>query len=144
MGQVMYIGVLLLPGDTLPRLPCEDAVLADFEAPALRPRPELDVVGLRAGEILQRRAESLGLHRAQIDLQPFLHHDRALGRAASQHPAYGGEVDKPLHHRLRLPRGYEQIHIADRLLVAPQAPGDLHLEDLGHAAESGSDLVGSR
>ena len=78
-GQVQRAVDLLFraAGDLL--LAAEDAVFVDLQPPRLGPAAEHDVVLLRAGEVLQGRAERLGRHGPQIDL----HAGRASGATFS-------------------------------------------------------------
>ena len=59
------------------------AVLVDLQPAVLGHAAEDHVVVLRAGEVLQRRAERLGRHDAQVDLQAAVEPDRHLRVAAA-------------------------------------------------------------
>src|SRR5262249_59611157 len=62
-----------------------DAVLADLELLPDGQLPQLHVVVLRAGEVLERGAEGLRLDDPEVDLEVLAVADRGLGLAPGQH-----------------------------------------------------------
>ena len=63
------VDVFFGPAGDVSLVAAEHAVFVDLQPAALGHAAQHDVVFLRAGEVLQRRAEALGRHDAQIDLQ---------------------------------------------------------------------------
>lgn len=70
---------LRLAGNAL--LSSEDAVLVDLQTLGLRKLAQCDVMRLRAGEIHQRRAESIGPHHPQVHLHAIFQDDAGAGGA---------------------------------------------------------------
>src|SRR5215475_9384565 len=105
--------LLGLPGH--PLLAQEHAVLVELQAARLRELADRDVVRLRAGEVVERRAEALRGNDPDVDLQSALEHHRGprgAGRPHYLHLRIGSEA---LHHVGRRYRGDDDIEIADRL-----------------------------
>ena len=71
------------PGDAF--LALENAVLVDLQPLGLREAAQLDVVVLRAGEVLKGGAEALRRHNSQVNLKPLSRADAALRAARRQH-----------------------------------------------------------
>ena len=83
-GQVQgRVDLFLRAAGDLP-LAAEHAVLVDLQSAVLGQAAQHDVVLLRAGEVLQGRAERLGRHRAQVDLHAGCQPQRHLRLAAGQ------------------------------------------------------------
>ncbi len=132
-GQADRLGHLALgaPADAL--LPLEHAVLVDLEAALQRHPPDGDVVGLRAGEVVERRPEALLRHDAHVNLKARGEPDRRPGLAPLEHlpgPRGGGEG---LHGPPRIRGDDQQVEIAHGLTAAPEAPGQFHMVDPSNA-----------
>ena len=81
------------------------APLGDLEAPVLRQPAQPDVVGLGAGEVVQRGGEVLVRQHAQVDLEVVL---ATAARSTSTRPvpitcATPGALHEGVEHRLRRP-----------------------------------------
>ena len=114
------------------------APLIEGEALVLRHAAKLDAFILGAGEIEQRRAEIVGRHNAQIDLQAARGDDAGLGVSFAKNFLHFRKRDESIGHfrpiRLTFKRA-DQIDIPNGFAPAPQAPGYLGLLDLLHGPE---------
>ena len=116
------------PGDLL--LAAEDAVFVDLQAAVLGQPAEHDVVGLRAGEVLQRRAERLGRHDAEVELQAAGQPGRHLRLRRGPSPRPGRAKPARWSITAAASRGHgQEVQVADRLLAAAVAAGGLDLLD---------------
>ena len=107
----------------------EHAVLVDLQPAIFRHAAEDHVMVFRAREVLQRRAERLGRHDAQVDLQPAREPDRELRVAAADHRIDVAELEQVIHHGVGIFGFDQEIEIADRFFAAPVAAGDFDLPD---------------
>src|SRR6266851_5696393 len=98
-----------------------DAVLVDLESLAHGHRAQLDVVLLRAGEVLQRRADALGWHDAQIDLDVGDGDDRRPRITRAEHLLDQRQRRERRHDGLGLCRGDEDVDVAGGLFPAADA-----------------------
>ena len=73
---------------------------------------------------MQRRAEALGRHHPDVDLQPARQHDARARVALREHLAHLGVLHEPLHDGHAGCRGDENVDVADRLLHPAVAAGD--------------------
>ena len=115
------------PGDHL--LAPEDAVLVDLELPLDAHEPDGDVVGLGAGEIVERGPERDERHDPQVDLKPAAEEDGGLRLALGQDLGDVVVVDEAVHDVPALLGGDQDVDVPDRFGAAPVAPGDLDLLD---------------
>ena len=111
------------------------AVLAELEPSALRDLPQLDVVFLVAGEVLQRGAPRLRSHRPDVDLEGTRREDACLGGAAPEDAHDHRQLTDRLHDRGRVLRRHEDVDVADGLLHPPDAPGRLGVDHAGQPAQ---------
>ncbi len=79
-----------------------------------------DVVRLRAGEVLQRGAEALARHEAQVGLEPAAQQHARLGFAVREDALDEAVAGEGVHQRRRCAGG-EDVEIAARLAAAAQA-----------------------
>ena len=102
--------------------------------------PQVDVVGLRAGEVDQCGAKLLGAHDAQIHLEPGGGEDRCLGLAPGEHLGDQSHRHETLHDRLGVLGGHHDIGVTDCLCEPADAPAGDRRHDPGDAGESGGHL----
>ena len=131
-------------GDAAVVLDGEHAILIDLQALLHRFLPQLDVVILAAGKILQRGAEGFGLHHPHVRLDAGIQHDAGPRGPLGQHLLYLPEGREDVHHGLGCRAGDEDINIPDRLLHPPEAPGHAGLRDLLHTAQRGDEFLRMR
>jgi hypothetical protein len=118
------------------------AVLVDLQAAVLRHAPEVDVVGLAAGEIMQRRAKRARLGNPQVDLQATVQDHRHSAGAFS---GPGGDLLIPvqrLDHGRGIAGADQEIQVANRLAAPAIAAGHDHLLDARHLAQVGHQRFG--
>src|SRR5438309_8269523 len=130
-------------GDLLTTLLGTDAVqpvLVEEKLSAQGQAAQPHVVLLRTGEIEERRAERPGRHYPQVDLQSTVDDDRALRIASRKHALDAGGPGEDLEDRRCVVARDDDVDVADRPLVAAQAPGDRELLDAG----LGSQVIGHR
>jgi len=82
-------------------------------------------VGLAAGEVLEPRAEGLRGHDLQVHLDARADVDRGLSRPQGVDRLDRGEPGEGLGDLGALAGRGEEVEVADGLLVAAGAPGDL-------------------
>ena len=104
----------------LARLGLEDPVLGDREALLHRPLAQVDVVGGRAGEVLEQVAVGVGLDDPQVDRDPVVGDDPRPGGAGGAR--LRGELVLGQRHgqRLRVARGRDQVDVLARLGAPPR------------------------
>ena len=112
-----------------------------FSPRDFRPAAEHDVVLLRAGEVLQRRAERLGRHRPQIDLHAGRQPQRHLRVAPGEDRADAAERRQAVHRRRDVAGDDEKIEVADGFLAAAIAAGGDDLLDGLAALHVGEDFL---
>jgi len=78
-----------------------------------------DVVRLAAREIEECSAETVGRYDAKVRIHAVREPDQGLGRAARVDGPHLGQVLERLRDRVRLPRGDQHIHVANRGAVSP-------------------------
>ena len=128
-GQAQGAVDVLLRGarDLRARLHLEHAVLVQLQLPPHRALADGDVVGLGAGEVLERRAQALGGERAQVHLEPRGQDHAGLGGPADQHL-----LDLRLGHEGLGQRGGvaqdQQVEVAHGLAPAAVGPHGLHAQ----------------
>src|SRR5438132_1339235 len=130
-------------GDLLTTLLGTDAVqpvLVEEKLSAQGQAAQPHVVLLRTGEIEKRRPERPGRHYPQVDLQSTVDDDRALRFASREHALDAGGPGEDLEDRRCVVARDDDVDVADRLLVAAQAPRDRELLDAG----LGSQVIGHR
>ena len=120
----------------------EDAVLGELHAHLHRPGAERDVVGLGAGEVVERGAEGLGREHPQVGLQSGLEPHRGLGGSLRENLGDLGEPREGVNDRRRVLRRDEEVEVADRLLATPEASGRLGAQDARDPAQPGQERVG--
>src|SRR5262245_8855940 len=103
--------------DPLVVLDSEETVLVQFQTEPDRAITERDVVGLRAGEILQRRAAAVRGHEPQIDLNTSAKKHTRLGVSAAQHAFDEAMFDEGIHDG-RIRTGGEDIDVAAGVAAA--------------------------
>jgi hypothetical protein len=69
---------------------------------------------------MEREVELLGRHDAQIGLQAVLEAHAGLRLAMRGDLLDPGIGDEPIHDRLRLRRGHEEVEVTDRLAGATE------------------------
>jgi len=82
---------------------------------------------LGAGEVLQGRAEGLGRHHAEVDLEVVRAADAHPGFAPLEHGGGLGPASKPVHDRRRVFAIDHDVEVTHRLPAAPPASGSLDL-----------------
>ncbi len=122
----------------------EHAVLVHREATVPRPGPQLHVVLLRPGEVLDRRPEGGFGNDPQIDLHPLRPADAHLRVAAEEHGGRPLPRGESVHDRRSVVRHHDDVEIADRLPPAPQAPCRLDLPAARLGLQVGDRSVGDR
>ena len=138
---------LILVGRDLAGRLGRDAVLRDREAAALRLFPQLHVVLLGAGEVLEQVAEALRLDDAQVELEAFARDDGGLRLALCYHVEHPGERGEVCYQSGGVARGRDQVDVLEGLAAAAQRPGlrDAHRarerEQLVHRSERGWQAV---
>ena len=101
-----------------------------------------DVMLLGAGEVMEREIELLGRHDAQIGLQAILEPHAGLRLAV------GGDLldprigDEPIHDRLGLRRGHEEVEVADGLTGTTEGTGGFSERDLRQRAQASENRLG--
>src|SRR5437867_2379810 len=120
-----------------PTCALEEAVLVQLVALLLGDFAEVDVVRFGAGEVQERRAVGVGLHRPQVHLEaaPELH--GGAGLALRDDVRHVAVRDEPVHDRgAALPlRGHDNVQVPDRLASPAVAPGDFHVADASTGLE---------
>ncbi len=99
----------------------EKAVLVEQKSFFLRDSPEMDAVGLRAGEVHHRGTVALARNDAQIDVQSAVERDAGLGFAPGDNFGDARERNQLLHHGRRLARYRKQVEVADGFLAPAEA-----------------------
>ncbi len=115
-------------------------VFVEAQPPRQRPFADGDVVGLRAGEVVQSERELAILHAPQIALDKLVGFERrqehaGLGGAVGQHLGHLGQCHEVFQDRSRVLRAEEDVQVADRLGPPSQAAADLRANDLGVLAD---------
>ena len=100
------------------------------QAHAERTSAQPDVVCLRAGEVLQCRAELLRRDRAAVDLESVARVDRAFRVASQQDSFHGRECGEGDEDMRRVTGGDDEVQIADGVAAAAKRAGDLDLLSL--------------
>ena len=120
-SQRLVDAFLGLPGHQRTIVDPVEPVLVELEAALDGAIAKFDVVALRAGEVLERRAALLRGNQPQVGLKPAPEQDARLGLTVSQHP-----LDQPVSgervHQRRRRAGGEDVEVAARLAAAPEAP----------------------
>ena len=123
VAEVAVDLVLVVGLEDLAALDGLDAPLRDLQTALDRVLAHRDVVGLRAGEVLQEVAEGGGRDDAQVDLHAVVRDDRALRIAAADDLRRDRLLAEPADQRGRLVGGGDQVDVADHLHAAAQRPG---------------------
>ncbi len=84
-GQAQRAVNFFLAGARHALVAAEQSVLVEQHPGALRHAPQMDAMGLGAGEVHQRGAVAFARHHAQVNLQPAAQHDAGFGLALAQH-----------------------------------------------------------
>ena len=116
--------VLGLAGDAGPGGGVGEGVLVQRVAARQGALPQLDVVRLRSGEVLQRRAARFGRHQPQVGLHLAGQQDAGLGVAEAEHALdlpVAGEVAEDVGRRV----GGQDVDVAAGLGAAAQAADDV-------------------
>ena len=92
-----------------------EGILTQREPLIERQYSQVNVVGLTAGKVLERRAPTGRLQHAQVHLQSLVGADRGLGGAAEQYLGHLGEFAEAGHHRLGVSGRHQQIQVAHSL-----------------------------
>jgi len=119
-----------------------DAILVHFESAYLSPLANRNVVGFRAGEIVQTRPIALLLQHPQIDLKPRLKPHCGPRGAAGEYLGDLRVLQESLDHWRGIIRGGQYIEIADGILPAAETPRHLGLAQAGHAADGAEQPLG--
>ena len=133
------------------RHPVDDAALDVGHAP-LRDRQAArdgllahrDVVGLRAGEVLQQVPVRRRRHDTEVDRDTVVRDDRGLRIAARRHLRDGRQAGERLEQHRRVVAGGDQVDVADRLAPAPQRSRLARRHAVGQRAQTGQQLLGAR
>ena len=120
----------------------EHAVLAEAETFAHGDLAHSHVVLLRAGEVLQRCAEGVRLHDAQIDAQPRVVKDRRARRPMAEHLDGGGQRRERPHHARGRVRGHEDVDVLHRFPAPADGSRDLDAVDAAVRPQDVHDLRG--
>ncbi len=105
------------------------SVLVQLELLGLGDLAQLDVVGLRAGEVLHCRAEGGRFDDAQVHLQPAGELYGRPGVAVRYDFFHLRELREPLDHRRGVLAAHHDVEIADRFTPPPEAAGDVDRVD---------------
>ena len=117
------------------------AVLVEQQSVLYRDPPQMDAVGLRAGEVYHRRAVALARHHAEIDVQAAAQRDAGLGFALGHNFRHARKRNQLFHHRGRLARYGQQIEIADRFLAPAKTARGLKPLDRAAFSHMGEQLL---
>ena len=85
---------------------------------------KLDVVGLAAGEVLQRGAARGWRHEPQVGLQALAEAHAALGRPLPEDTLHARERHEVIHH-LGAGTGRQHVEVTARLGAAPEAADEI-------------------
>src|SRR5919201_1711499 len=96
---------------------------------------EADVVLLRSGEVEERRAERPRRDHSQVDLQTASDDERALRVATREDALDARRADEHVEDGRGVVAGHDDVDIADRLLVSPDAARELDTLDAGLRAQ---------
>src|SRR5690606_26396024 len=113
-------------------------ILVAINARRMPKLPNMDVVVLRPGEIVQRSAIALGGNDANIRLHAALQRDSCPCRSLGSDFGDFLERNKVLDDRLALGASHEQVQVADGLLATPVAARHHDLLDTGTALHIGA------
>ncbi len=133
---------LALAGDAHVVFDPEQAVFVQLEAEIDRAVAQRDVVRLRAGEVLQRRAAAVGGDEAEVGLEAAGKQDARFRLAVAEDALDRGVVDEIVHQRRRRAGG-EEVEVAAGVAAAPEAADRLDggvgraLAQVGHERRGG-------
>ncbi len=113
-----------------------EAPLAHAEPAAERAVAHGDVMLLGAREVMEREIELLGRNDAQVGLQAVLEAHAGLRLAMRGDFLDAGIGDEPIHDRLRLRRGHEEVEVAHGLAGATERTSGFGERDLGQCAQA--------
>ena len=125
-------------------LAAEQAVFVEFQARALRKPPDVDVVTLVAGEVVERRAEARSRHDPEVDGEPVREHDRRPRAPARDDVGDLVEAAERVDRGSGLLAADQDVEVADRLASAAETAGDHGLLDAGHRLEVPDERGGDR
>ena len=133
---------LRLARDLLAAVDLEQAVFVQREPEIQRPLPQRDVVGLRSGEILHRRAARLGRDQPQIRLIPLPQQHARLRLALTQDAVHQLVRHERRHHIVApvVDAADEDVEVAAGLAAAAQAADDVD----GRAGRALAQVCGQR
>jgi hypothetical protein len=112
-----------------------EPVLVEKELSPKSEAAQPHVVFLRTREVEQGGAERPRGDDPQVDLQATVDDDRALRVSAREHALDGRGAGEDLEDRRGIVARHDDVDVADRFLVAPQAARDLDLRDAGLRAK---------
>ena len=112
--------LFVVAGDARVVVDAKEPVLVQLEAALDGAIAQRDVVGLRAGEVLQRGAEALARDEPQVGLEAAPEQHARLGFAVGEHPLDELVAGEGLHERAGR-AGREDVEVAAGLAAAPQA-----------------------
>ena len=113
----------------------EYAIFADFELALLRQPADVDVVTLRAGEVLQRGTKAILVHDPHIHLQAGFEDHRGARGTLGQHVLDLVVSDEAVHHIFCVTGCHQNIDIAHGLLEAAVGTGEHRLVHAGNFFE---------
>ena len=105
----------------LPGLDVGDSVFVQGQPHAVGEVAQADVVLLAAGEVLQHRADGIGLAGAEVNLESRLDNHARLARAVDQHFAHLGKTGQAAAQFFGPRSDGHQVNVADGFLPTAQA-----------------------
>jgi hypothetical protein len=136
--------VLVGAGQQLAGRLVEQAVLVQLPAAPDGELAQAEVVGLRAGEVLERRAPARRLDHPQVHLEAAADQDTGPRGAGVEDVADLGQAQKVALDLLATVRRDQQVDVADRVHHPPQAAGVLRPSDGGALPQMLEQLLGGR
>ena len=133
-----FVPARLVPGRALAG-GRDEAPFAQAQAPVQGALAHLDVVVLRAREVVERERELLGRDDPEVGLESALEADARLGPAARRHLADAGHAREPGDDGLDVAGRDDEVQVPDGLEPAAKAAGRLGAAHLGQRAEPGQD-----
>ncbi len=119
-----------------------EAPLTHAEAAPERAVAHSDIMLLGAREVMERKIELFRRDDTKIGLQAVLEAHAGLRLTVGGDFLDARIGDEPVHDRLRLRRGHEEVQIADRLAGTAERASGFGERDLGQGAQAGENRLG--